>query len=143
MPWGRAHRVLVVDDEEDFRVVLGRRLEASGFEVLQAEGGTEGLERARAEQPDLIVLDLMLPGLDGVQVYRALREEPTTSGIPVLFLTAVSAGLPMTEQSLDLLAQGKHGRRLPGPYAVMIKPYEPKELIGQIRRMLEPQQSQG
>lgn len=133
-------RILVVEDEKDARIVLARRLEAGGFEVLQAADGTGGLEAARRARPDLIVLDVMLPGQDGMKVYRALRDEPVTREVPVLFLTAISSGSPMSEQSLDLLARAKHGKDLGGRFAVMVKPYEPKDLLGRIEEMLKEEE---
>ncbi len=132
----RKRRVLVIEDEEDARLLLGRRLAAFGMEVLEAEDGVKGLAQARQASPDLIVLDVMLPGQDGMRVYQALQKDPATQKIPVIFLTALSAGLPMGEQSLDLLAKAKHGRHLGGRYAVMIKPYDPKELADRVREML-------
>ena len=130
-------KVLVVEDEKDARLVLARRLQASGFEVLQAVDGPGGIEQARQARPDLIILDVMLPGRDGIEVYRLLRDDPATQEVPVIFLTAISSGTPMTEQSLDLLAQAKHGKQLAGRFAVMVKPYEPQDLLDRIREMIE------
>jgi DNA-binding response OmpR family regulator len=78
-------RVLVVDDERDLRTMLSSYLTADGFEVLQAENGEQGLESALAEKPDLVVLDVGLPGIDGFEVLRRLRS---TSAVPVIMLTA-------------------------------------------------------
>ena len=134
-------RILVVEDERDARLVLARRLESLGFEVLQATDGPSGLTQARQAQPDLIVLDVMLPGQDGMEVYQALSEDPATQKIPVIFLTAISSGLPMTEQSLELLAKAKHRQQLAGRFSVMVKPYDPKELEARIREMIKPEES--
>lgn len=129
-------RVLVVEDEKDARLVLARRLQAAGFEVLQATDGANGAEQARQARPDLIILDVMLPGRDGMEVYRVLRGDPATREVPVIFLTAISSGTPMTEQSLDLLARAKHGEQLSGRFVVMVKPYEPQDLLERIREMM-------
>ena len=133
-------KILVIEDEPDARMVLVRRLQAHRYEVAEAADGDAGLAETRRSAPDLIVLDIMLPGRDGIEVYRALREEPAMREVPVLFLTAVSSGLPMSEQSLDLLAQTKHGGRMTGRFAVMTKPYNAPELIVKIRELLEPEQ---
>ena len=135
-------KILVIEDEQDARMVLVRRLQSHRFEVLQAADGEAGLAEARRAAPDLIVLDVMLPAQDGMQVYQALREDPATREIPVLFLTAISSGLPMSEQSMELLVRAKHGTKMAGRFAVMTKPYEALELITRIRELLEPEQGQ-
>ena len=135
-------KILVIEDEQDARMVLVRRLQSHRFEVLQAADGEAGLAEARRAAPDLIVLDVMLPAQDGMQVYQALREDPATREVPVLFLTAVSSGLPMSDQSMELLARAKHGAKMTGRFAVMTKPYGAPELITRIRELLEPEQGQ-
>lgn len=82
--------VLIVEDEPSLVEVLSYNLEKEGFEVLTAGNGRDGLERARAVLPDLIILDLMLPHIDGLQVCAQLRSDPRTQGIRVLMLTARS-----------------------------------------------------
>ena len=80
--------ILVVDDEKDILKLLQYNLEKEGYEVRTARTGEEGLERARSKKPDLVILDLMLPGMDGLEVCRILRGEKETRAIPVLMLTA-------------------------------------------------------
>ena len=80
--------MLVIDDEETIRLLCRVNLAVSGIEVLEAEDGSAGLEMARKEQPDLILLDVMMPGLDGWEVARRLSADPATREIPVVFLTA-------------------------------------------------------
>jgi len=120
-----ARRILIVDDEDDIREVAGMSLEAvGGFEVVTASSGAEGLERARAEQPDAILLDVMMPGMDGPTTFAALREDASTCGIPVILLTAkVQAS---DRQRFDAL----------GVAAVMTKPFDPMELPGQVADVL-------
>lgn len=86
-------KVLVVDDESAIRLVCRVNLVASGFETLEAGDGEAGLVVARSEQPDLILLDIMLPGADGWDVAEELGADPATRDIPVVFLTARSTGL--------------------------------------------------
>jgi len=80
--------VLVIDDEETIRLLCRVNLGVSGVEVLEAADGTVGIELARSEQPDLILLDVMMPGIDGWEVARRLAADPQTRDIPVVFLTA-------------------------------------------------------
>jgi two-component system phosphate regulon response regulator PhoB len=83
-------RILIIEDEKDLADLLAFNLEKEGFAARCAFDGHEGLEAARAERPDLVVLDLMLPGLMGTEVCKALRKDPRTSRIPVLMVTAKS-----------------------------------------------------
>jgi len=80
--------VLVIDDDEDFLGLITDALKIDGYTVLQAENGQEGLEKALSEIPDLIVLDVMMPGMDGYQTCMKLQQSESTSHIPVLMLTA-------------------------------------------------------
>ncbi|MBI4352342.1 MAG: response regulator, partial [Candidatus Omnitrophica bacterium] len=80
--------ILVVDDEKDIQKLLQYNLEREGYEVRTAGSGEQGLESARQKRPDLVILDLMLPGMDGLEVCRLLRSETLTRSIPILMLTA-------------------------------------------------------
>jgi CheY-like chemotaxis protein len=81
--------ILVADDDELLRQLLEHRLEADGYRVVTASNGQEALERVRIEQPDLVVLDAMMPVLDGFAVLNTLQDDPELRGIPVLMLTAL------------------------------------------------------
>src|SRR5437899_4607723 len=81
-------RILVIEDNPDLAYGLRNNLEIEGYEVEVAKDGTKGLSRARAAKPDLVILDLMLPGMDGFRVLRALRDDGGTGEMPVLILTA-------------------------------------------------------
>ena len=83
-------RVLVVEDEKDVRELLRLNLKGGGFDVLEAHNGAEGLAIAKAELPSVVILDLMMPEMSGMEVCRALRRNPATSRIPILMLTAKS-----------------------------------------------------
>ena len=80
--------ILVIEDEEDLQRILGYNLRQAGHKAASALTGEDGLKLARAHPPDLVILDLMLPGISGTEVCKALKREPETSGIPVLMLTA-------------------------------------------------------
>ncbi|HLD30461.1 MAG TPA: response regulator [bacterium] len=83
-----ADRILVVDDDADAREILSSRLQACGYDVLLAESGWQALEQVRLKKPQLILLDVMMPELDGFTVCKFLKEKEETRNIPVIFLTA-------------------------------------------------------
>jgi two-component system OmpR family response regulator len=118
-------KALVIDDEEDVRYVaqlsLGR---VGGMTVLEATSGEEGLARAREERPDFILLDMMMPGMDGAATFRALRKGADTASIPVVFLTARA----MASEVQSLKALGARG--------VVLKPFDPMTLAEEIRAIL-------
>jgi two-component system alkaline phosphatase synthesis response regulator PhoP len=89
-------RVLVVDDEPDFAGIVQQNLEKEGFEVEVAYDGEEGLEKVKANPPDAIVLDVMMPGKDGYQVCSELKADERYAGIPVILLTAVASHVTST-----------------------------------------------
>ena len=82
-------KILIVDDEADMRVMFSTRLEISNFEVIEAVDGEEGLEKAKKEKPDLIVLDLMLPKINGFEVCRMLKFDDAYKDIPIIVLSAL------------------------------------------------------
>jgi two-component system, cell cycle response regulator len=109
-------RVLVIDDEAPIRLLCRVNLEAEGMEVVEAPDGPGGLEAARREEPDVILLDVMMPGLDGWRVAEDLLSEPGTSRIPIVFLTA-RADLRDRVRGMDL-----------GGLDYITKPFNPVEL---------------
>jgi two-component system alkaline phosphatase synthesis response regulator PhoP len=109
-------RVLVVDDEAPIRLLCRVNLEAEGMEVLEAGDGEAGLDKARTERPDVILLDVMMPGRDGWQVAEELLADEKTSGIPIVFLTA-RAEVKDRARGLDL-----------GGIDYVTKPFNPVEL---------------
>ena len=117
----RQLRVLVVDDEAPIRLLCRVNLEAEQMDVLEAADGLSGLESARRERPDVILLDVMMPGLDGWRVAEELLEDPDTSAIPIVFLTA-RAELRDQARGLDL-----------GGLDYVTKPFNPVELAQTIR----------
>ena len=117
-------RVLVVDDEPDVLLLCRLNLEQHGHEVLEAPTGQAALESVREALPDLIVLDLMLPGIDGYDVLQTLRADEATAGVKVLVLTAKS-----------LQADRERSRHL-GAAAFLTKPFLPDELVTTVNRLL-------
>jgi DNA-binding response OmpR family regulator len=120
----RELRVLVVDDEAPIRLLCRVNLEAEQMDVLEAADGLSGLEAARRERPDVILLDVMMPGLDGWRVAEELLEDPDTSSIPIVFLTA-RAELRDQARGLDL-----------GGLDYVTKPFNPVELAQTIRDVM-------
>ena len=113
-----ARTILVVDDEPTLREALVDALEADGFRVVAAADGREALTQFRAERPDLVLLDLMLPELSGIEVCRIIRAE---SGVPIVMLTAKS-------DTVDVVLGLESGAD-----DYVVKPFKPKELIARIR----------
>lgn len=117
-------RILLVDDEKDSVETLTFRLEANNYEVVSAYDGQEGLDKARREKPNLIILDLMLPHMDGYKVCGLLKSDARYSKIPIILFTARA-------QESDK----KMGEEV-GADAYITKPFEPKVLLGKIEELL-------
>jgi CheY-like chemotaxis protein len=119
-------KILIVDDDEDIRLVSELAVRRIGqWDVVSAATGEEALDRARSEQPDAILLDVMMPGIDGPTTLAMLREEPSTAKIPVVFLTA-----KVQRQELEsYVALGAAG--------VILKPFDVMTLADQIRQLVE------
>ena len=118
-------RVLVIDDEAPIRLLCRVNLEAEGMSVLEAGDGPSGLSKASEEQPDVILLDVMMPGLDGWGVAEALLEDEQTVGIPIIFLTA-RAEFRDRARGLDI-----------GGVDYITKPFNPLELAPLVRDLLD------
>lgn len=117
-------KILVVEDESDILELIEYHLEREGYRTVTCQDGEAGLELAREEAPDLALLDLMLPGLDGIEVCRKLKEDPVTRAIPIIMVTAKG------EESDVVLGLGV------GADDYVAKPFSPKELLARIRAVL-------
>ena len=117
-------KVLVIDDEAPIRLLCRVNLEAEGMEVIEAQDGTVGVELARSERPDVILLDVMMPGMDGWEVLQALQAGEETSEIPIVFLTA-RAELRDRAQGLEL-----------GGIDYVTKPFNPIDLAPLVNGLL-------
>src|ERR1043166_5944706 len=117
-------KILVVDDEPDAVELVAFNVKAAGYEVVTASNGEEALTKARTLLPRLIVLDLMLPEVDGMEVCKVLRRDPRTRGIPIIMLTA-KAGEIDRVLGLEL-----------GADDYVTKPFSPRELVLRIKRLL-------
>lgn len=116
-----ARRILAVDDEPHILKLVAFSLRSGGFEVLEASDGLSAIELARAEKPDLILLDVMMPALDGYEACTRLKADPATTDIPVVMLTAKTQ---LAEQSTGLEC---------GAVAYICKPFTPKDLVAQVQ----------
>ncbi|NDB76606.1 MAG: response regulator, partial [Verrucomicrobia bacterium] len=117
-------KILVVDDEPDAVELVEFNLKSAGFEVVTAADGTAALKKARASLPDLIVLDVMLPEVDGLEVCKLLRRDAATAGIPIIMLTAKAAEIDRV-LGLEL-----------GADDYVTKPFSPRELVLRIKGLL-------
>ncbi len=118
-------RILVIDDEDGIREIIQICLEAAaGWDVLTAASGSEGLEKAEAFQPDAILLDVMMPDMDGPTTFQTLQRLPATRHIPTILLTA-KAKISEQQQFIDL-----------GVTGLITKPFKAQDLVNQIREIL-------
>jgi len=117
-------KVLVVDDEVNITQILEFSIGSEGFEVITAQNGEEAIEKARREQPDLIILDIMMPKIDGYEACRILKANPLTKAIPVVLLTAKGRDI---DKRLGLEV---------GATDYIVKPFSPNKLIERIHQLL-------
>jgi len=125
-------RILCIEDEPEMIDLIRLILERKGFEVLGAVGGEEGLEAIRREKPDLILLDLMMPDVDGWEVYRQMKADDELKDIPVVVVTAKA-------QSIDKVL-GLHIAKVDD---YVTKPFGPSDLLESVERILQKQQTSG
>ncbi len=118
-------KILVVDDEPDAVELVSFNLKAAGFDVVTAADGAEALKRAKEHQPDLLVLDVMLPEVDGLEVCKIIRRDPSVAHIPIIMLTAKAAEIDRV-LGLEL-----------GADDYVTKPFSPRELVLRIRKILD------
>ncbi|MBL7131501.1 MAG: response regulator [Candidatus Omnitrophica bacterium] len=115
-------KILVVDDEQDIREIIKIALAQDGFQVLEADNGKTAIELAKKEKPDLITLDIMMPNIDGFQVAKIIKEDPTTVDIPIIILS--------------VLSQDKN-KFMQGIADYISKPFKPDELVTKIKEAIE------
>jgi len=117
-------KVLIVDDEPNISISVEFLMRREGFEVLVAHDGEEGLERIRADRPDLVVLDVMMPKLDGFEVCKAVRADPALAGVRILMLTAKGRAAEIAK-----------GFAL-GADAYIPKPFSTRDLVAKVKELL-------
>lgn len=119
-----AKKIMVVDDEPYIARVIKFKLEQEGYNVISANDGQTGLQRIREEKPDLVLLDVMMPGLSGYDVCQQLKQDPALAGIPVVILTAKGQERDR-EQGLNL-----------GASDYITKPFSPNRLLELVKNMI-------
>ena len=119
-----AKKILIADDEEDVKVVVQLFLESKGYEIVTAFDGLDALQKAKDEKPDMILLDIMMPLIDGFEVCRKLKEDPETAEIPVIMLSA-SSHAESKQKGLDV-----------GAIDYIVKPFVPENLENVVRGIL-------
>ncbi len=125
--------ILIVDDEMDMRIFMSTLFETSGFSPVAMRDGQAGLAKAEALQPDLIVLDVMMPGEGGALMYRALKTDDRLKHIPVVMCSAVSSD---TFRHYLKMLNSQSEVPVPDPDAYVEKPPEPEALLGVVKRIL-------
>ena len=118
--------VLIVDDDESMRKIVSRRVESWGYAVIVAADGAEAIQRVGSDRPDLVLLDVMMPGLDGLEVCRRLTHDPASRRIPVILISAKAT------QISDAQVEAS------GAFASLQKPYDPSDLQRRIAEALKP-----
>jgi CheY-like chemotaxis protein len=117
-------RILVVDDETFMHIFMQHHLTRAGYQVLSARDGREGLEKAAREKPDLIVMDVMMEGMDGLSALRELKNSEATRGVPVIMITTSAQALTRQESEAS------------GAAMFLTKPFSPTQLLIEIKRLL-------
>jgi DNA-binding response OmpR family regulator len=120
-----AKKILIIDDEREAQELLCEILKFEGYQTFTAADGIAGLESVKSVKPDLILLDILMPQMDGLLVQEKIRENPETAGIPIIFITAKS--------SVD----SAHRAVSSGASGYIEKPFEVKRLLAKIRSLLE------
>ena len=118
-------RILVVEDHEDNRQILRDLLGSAGYEMIEAGNGEAGVAAAAAEHPDLILMDIQLPILDGYEATRQIKSDPALSAIPIIVVTSYA------------LSGDEEKARIAGCDAYVAKPYSPRQLLARIRDFLD------
>ncbi len=118
-------KILIVDDETEFTEMVAFRLTKAGYEVSTAADGEDGLEKVRLGHPDLVLLDIWMPKMDGYQVIQELKQVPETARIPIIFLTAST--LPQTLEKI----------KAAGAADYILKPFDPPALMDKLKAVLE------
>jgi CheY-like chemotaxis protein len=119
-------RIVVIDDESHIRQVIARKLERAGYEVHMANDGTDGLELAREVEPDLLITDLQMPNMGGLELCAACREDPQMRTIPIILVTGSVITITEIESKTEVL----------GNILCLSKPFSPRKLLQKVKSIL-------
>jgi len=129
-----AKKVLVVDDDPNIVTYLKALLEDTGYEVISAKDGNEGLEKLRNEKPDAITMDLLMPEKTGMKMFRELRKDEALKNTPVIMVTGISGEYHAFAEFKNFLSKMK----MPGPEAYLEKPINKEEFLATVQKVIEP-----
>lgn len=118
-------KILIVDDEKDILEMLEKRLSSTGYSVIKADNGKDAIDMAKKEQPDLILLDIAMPGMSGGEVAEKLKDDPDARDIPIVFLTCL-----FTKEDEAVQGHEIYGK------VFIAKPYNPEDLLREIKKRL-------
>ena len=122
-------KILIVDDEKDALTMLESRLIAAGYSVIKADNGEDAVRLAKSEQPDLVLLDVIMPDMDGTEIGKILKNDSDTKDIPLVFLTCL---FTKTDEAVK-------GHKVSGNFFIA-KPYRAEELLKEIKKQLSTEQ---
>lgn len=132
MPDRERKKILIIDDEADTRIFMSNLLSSHGYKSIWAENRTEGLAKAMAEDPMVIILDMMMPGKGGIQIYRDLKREKKLNKVPVIMLSTIDRE---TFFKIQGMGHSRSRTRMPAPEIYLQKPHEAEELLTLIKRI--------
>lgn len=121
-------KILIIDDEPQILLICGTRLKANGYQVVTAISGEQGLEKAREEKPDLVLLDHLMPEMDGMEVLERMKQDPETRGIPVVIFTANVKEVKVGDAQMR------------GAEDCFFKPFTSQELLSKVKEILDKYQ---
>ena len=128
-----AKKILVVDDEMDIRMFISTLLESNGYKTKMAENGEQGLQKVKNIEPDLVILDIMMPKESGIKMYRDVKCDPNLQDTPFIIVSGLARKTFLHSQKL--LDKFK-GQEIPQPEGYIEKPPEPEELLTEVRRII-------
>lgn len=124
----RKPKVLLIDDEVDYTKIMSIRLKACNFEVIVANSGIEGIKKAKAEKPDIIVLDIKMPDRDGFHIFKDIREDREIKDTPIIIISGIASQeeIATTAMAMEI-----------NPGEILIKPFETEKLLEKMREILK------
>jgi CheY-like chemotaxis protein len=123
-------KILVVDDEPDFVRIILAKLKSNGYEAISAINGKEAIKEAQLQKPDLIVMDIMMPDMEGTDAVRLLQADARTENIPIIFISGAIVNLPENQEMRQATINGKL-------FTAIAKPFKAEKLISEINKIMK------
>ena len=123
-------KILVVDDEPDFIRIVLAKLKSNGYEAISATNGKEAIKEAQLQKPDLIVMDIIMPDMDGTDAVRLLQADVKTENIPIIFISGAMVNVPENEETRQATINGKF-------YTAIAKPFKAEKLLSEINKLFK------